>query len=78
MTEKKRQYVPPELRDLSAADGELQGQCTSGPKPYIECVVGPDPAGELVPCTFGAFETEPACQVGGSAATICITGAAQV
>lgn len=86
---KKPNYEKPFFRDLSelAVKGQVspEGQCMTGPTPYYNCSNGSGFIGacasggtpDTSKCEAGAFHTQPACDSGSSAATICISGAGQ-
>jgi hypothetical protein len=82
-------YVAPQAIDLSPmnANGQVhpQGECVAGSLPYASCVTGtkfglscaiggtPDTSF----CSTGSYHSTPTCDFGGSAATICLSGANQ-
>jgi hypothetical protein len=85
----RRQYSPPQAKDLSGfgvtGQGPL-GACVAGNLPLGSCVAGPaHPTTDCLPgsggdssyCEFGGYHTRPSCNFGGSAATICFSGAHQ-
>ena len=86
----KRQYKPPQARDLSgfgvSGQGPL-GECVAGPYPWYSCSEGPGFSSgpctdgnmpeDSSTCLDGGFHTTPACDFGSSAATLCISGANQ-
>ena len=86
----KRQYKPPQAKDLSgfsASGQEPMGACTAGPNPWFNCTTGPGfSAGDCVAgampndvsaCGPGGYHTTPTCDFGANAATVCISGANQ-
>lgn len=82
-------YEAPQAIDLSPmnAHGQVtpQGSCVGGARPYFNCAVGTNFVGACVPgttpdtssCSAGVYHTQPTCDFGGVAATVCISGANQ-
>ena len=73
-------YEPPLARDLSklsVSGQEPLGMCTTGNRPFEECLFGPSPSGANPPCEFGFYPTAPKCSIGSIASTTCISGTAQ-
>jgi hypothetical protein len=82
-------YVAPQAVDLSPmnANGQVhtQGSCTAGTRPYFSCVNGTNFIGacgggatpDTSSCTTGGYHAVPTCDFGGTAATVCLSGANQ-
>lgn len=78
--------APPVSEDGDGGKGDsLLGQCTFGERPYYNCVTGTKFVGacgggslpDTSNCSQGMFHTVAACDAGGNAATICISGQGQ-
>ncbi len=86
---RRRIYEPPVAKSLNsggAAGQQTEGSCTPGSVPYHSCVAGPaflaspcstGSAADTSACSSGSFHLDPSCNFGGSAATICKSGAHQ-
>jgi hypothetical protein len=88
MSEKKRQYIPPRIADLSGISvrGQTQGRCAGGSFPYYDCVQGtvyqavcnPGTGVDTSQCAVGGVHAYPACDPGSFATTACLgPGSAQ-